>query len=70
MRYLDARPGQVVTPDELLQNVWDQSFGGSNVLDAVLKSLRKKLGAQGTALETIIGHGYRFNGFGAGGPGA
>ena len=70
MRYLDARQGQVVTRDELLQNVWDQSFGGSNVVDAVLKSLRKKLGPLGSALETIIGHGYRFNGFGAGGPGA
>jgi DNA-binding response OmpR family regulator len=57
----------VVIGEDLLQNVWDQSFGGSNVAGAVLKSLRKKLGPLGS--ETIIGHGYRFNGFGAGGPG-
>lgn len=49
--------------DELLQHVWDQSFGGSNVVDAVVKSLRRKLGPLGSALETVIGHGYRFTGF-------
>jgi DNA-binding response OmpR family regulator len=63
MKYLDAHAGRVVTRDELLQNVWEQSFGGSNVVDAVVKSLRKKLGALGGALETVIGHGYRFTGF-------
>jgi hypothetical protein len=63
MKYLDAHTGRVVTRDELLQNVWEQSFGGSNVVDAVVKSLRKKLGPLGSALETVIGHGYRFTGF-------
>jgi DNA-binding response OmpR family regulator len=63
MKYLDARTGRVVTRDELLQHVWDQSFGGSNVVDAVVKSLRRKLGPLGGALETVIGHGYRFTGF-------
>jgi hypothetical protein len=63
MKYLDAHAGRVVTRDELLENVWEQSFGGSNVVDAVIKSLRKKLGPLGGALETVIGHGYRFTGF-------
>jgi Transcriptional regulatory protein, C terminal/AAA ATPase domain len=63
MEYLDAHTGRVVTRDELLQNVWEQSFGGSNVVDAVVKSLRKKLGPLGSALETVIGHGYRYTGF-------
>jgi hypothetical protein len=63
MKYLDAHAGRVVTRDELLQHVWDQSFGGSNVVDAVVKSLRRKLGPLGSALETVIGHGYRFTGF-------
>jgi hypothetical protein len=65
MKYLDARVGRVVTRDELLHDVWDQSFGGSNVVEAVVKSLRKKLGLHGGALETVIGHGYRFAGFAA-----
>jgi hypothetical protein len=63
MKYLDTHTGRVVTRDELLQNVWEQSFGGSNVVDAVVKSLRRKLGPLGSALETVIGHGYRFAGF-------
>jgi hypothetical protein len=63
MKYLDAHVGRVVTRDELLQHVWEQSFGGSNVVDAVVKSLRRKLGPRGSALETVIGHGYRFTGF-------
>jgi hypothetical protein len=63
MKYLDAHTGRVVTRDQLLQTVWDQSFGGSNVVDAVIKSLRRKLGPLGSALETVIGHGYRFTGF-------
>jgi hypothetical protein len=63
MMYLEAHPGRVVTREELLQNVWEQSFGGSNVVDAVVKSLRKKLGPLGSVIETVIGHGYRFTGF-------
>jgi hypothetical protein len=63
MKYLDTHVGRVVTRDELLQDVWEQSFGGSNVVDAVVKSLRRKLGPLGSALETVIGHGYRFTGF-------
>jgi DNA-binding response OmpR family regulator len=52
-----------VTRDELLRDVWGQSFGGSNVVDAVVRTLRKKPRALGPAVETIIGHGYRFSGF-------
>jgi DNA-binding response OmpR family regulator len=40
--------------------VWGQQFGGSNVVDAVVKSLRKKLGAHVGAIVTVTGHGYRF----------
>jgi DNA-binding response OmpR family regulator len=63
LRYLQNHPDRVVTRDELLRDVWGQSFGGSNVVDAVVRTLRKKLGAQGRAVETVIGHGYRFCGF-------
>jgi hypothetical protein len=63
MQYLLARPDQVLTRDELLRDVWGQSFGGSNVVDAVMKSLRKKLGAHAASIATVTGHGYRFTGF-------
>ena len=55
---------RVVTRDELLRDVWQQPFGGSNVVDAVIRTLRKKLGVEAGAVETVKGHGYRFRGFG------
>ena len=33
--------------------------GGSNVVDAVVRSLRLKLGPVATAVETVRGSGYR-----------
>jgi hypothetical protein len=63
MQYLLARTDQVVSRDELLRDVWGQAFGGSNVVDAVMKSLRKKLGAHAGCIATATGHGYRFAGF-------
>jgi DNA-binding response OmpR family regulator len=63
MSYLLAREDRVVSRDDLLRDVWGQSFGGSNVVDAVMKSLRKKLGQYGSSIATVTGHGYRFSGF-------
>jgi DNA-binding winged helix-turn-helix (wHTH) protein len=63
MRHLVRNVDRVVTRDELLRDVWDRPFGGSNVVDAVMRTLRKKLGAQARTVETVKGHGYRFLGF-------
>jgi DNA-binding response OmpR family regulator len=56
----------VVTRDGLLRDVWGQSFSGSNVVDAVVKSPRRKLGPHVRAIATATGHGYRFAGFATG----
>lgn len=48
-------PGQ--TP---LREVWGYDYdGGSNIVDSVIRSLRKKLGNQASAIETVRGFGYR-----------
>ena len=60
MLYLSQRAGLVVTRDELLKEVWKQSFGGSNVVDVVVRAIRKKLGASAWVISTVKGHGYRF----------
>jgi DNA-binding response OmpR family regulator len=60
LQHLSLHPDRVVGRDELLRDVWGQQFGGSNVVDAVVKSLRKKLGTHGDAIATVTGHGYRF----------
>jgi len=46
----------------LLQQVWlTQYQGGSNVVDAVVPTLRKKLGPYASAIATVTGVGYRLN---------
>ena len=55
--------GRVVTRDEMLAEIWNTRFAGSNKVDAVVGSLRKKLGPFATSIETVTGHGYRFRGW-------
>jgi DNA-binding response OmpR family regulator len=55
--------GRVVTRDEMLAEVWRTTFAGSNKVEAVVRSLRKKLGAFAPSIETVTGHGYRFHGW-------
>ena len=55
--------GSVMTRDEMLAEVWKTSIAGSNRVEAVVRSLRKKLGAFAPSIETVTGHGYRFNGW-------
>jgi DNA-binding winged helix-turn-helix (wHTH) protein len=60
MRYLSAREGKAVSRSELLLDVWGTRYeGGSNVVDAVMRTLRKKLGDQAARVETVSGVGYR-----------
>ena len=62
MQYLHVRNGEAVTRDDLLDDVWGQQHhGGSNVVDAVIMTLRKKLGPQADTLKTVRGIGYRLD---------
>jgi DNA-binding response OmpR family regulator len=60
LRYFVSHAGQVVTRDTLIDRVWEQNFSGSNVVDAVVRTLRKKLGNWAPSIATVVGHGYRF----------
>ena len=60
MNYLSAHAGKVATRIALESEVWGYDYhGGSNVVDAVVKSLRKKLGVRASLIETVHGSGYR-----------
>ncbi len=50
---------------DLFKEVWGYEYdgGGSNVVDSVTRSLRKKLNHHAAAIETVTGLGYRFRGF-------
>ena len=51
-------PGQVLTREELLRQVWGDDYEpGSNVVDGYVRYLRRKLGASRFA--TLRGMGYR-----------
>ena len=51
-------PGQVLSREQLLSNVWGYDFDpGSNVVDVYVGYLRKKLGKD--LIETVRGMGYR-----------
>jgi len=59
--YLVQRAGRVVDRSALLRDVWGyDDTGGSNVIESAIRSLRRKLGARATAIETVRGVGYRF----------
>ena len=60
MEYLQRHEGQAVPRIALLENVWEQTHeSGSNVVDVVVRALRKKLGDRASVIETVQGIGYR-----------
>jgi DNA-binding response OmpR family regulator len=57
---LSAQTGNAVSRATLIEEVWGHKYlGGSNVVDVVIRSLRKKLGDDGPTIETVRGLGYR-----------
>ncbi|MGG6242067.1 winged helix-turn-helix domain-containing protein [Nodosilinea sp. AN01ver1] len=64
LAYLHSHPGKAVSRMTLLEDVWGYDYeGGSNVVDSIVRSLRKKLGPHSGAIATVTGVGYRFDGF-------
>jgi hypothetical protein len=60
MEYLHRRAGEAVPRSSLLASVWEQNYdGGGNVVDVVVRGLRKKLGAKASLIQTVHGVGYR-----------
>jgi hypothetical protein len=57
---LAAHPAAPVSRADLLREVWGTSYdGGSNTVDVVIRSLRRKLGPVADRIETVRGVGYR-----------
>lgn len=60
---LSRNKGRVVPREQLLDEVWGlEYYGEARTLDVHISGLRKKLGACGSCIETMIGVGYRFLG--------
>ena len=57
---LTKNAGRVVPRSEILSQVWETVRDpGSNVIEVNVKNVRDKLGAEGPAIETVRGVGYR-----------
>jgi hypothetical protein len=61
MSYLHEHEDSAVSRESLLRDVWGRKYDvGSNVVDVVVRSIRKKLGQHAGMIETVSGFGYRF----------
>jgi DNA-binding response OmpR family regulator len=62
LRYLMLHPGQVITPERLMEHVWDeQADPFSNTVRVTVSNLRRKVAEAGPSqpIETVVGVGYR-----------
>jgi hypothetical protein len=63
LEHLIDLDGSPASRAALIRAVWGHSYtGGSNVVDAVVRTLRRKLGLAADAVATVRGVGYRFDG--------
>ena len=61
MQYLYTNSERAVSRDELLNDIWGwKADGGSNVVDALVLGIRRKLGQQAGIIQTVRGVGYRY----------
>ena len=61
--YLAKNYGNVMTRDQILQEIWGYEFDGENrTVDVHIRTLRSKLGKAGDLVETVRGIGYRIGG--------
>jgi|AntRauTorcE11898_2_1112593.scaffolds.fasta_scaffold00189_28 two-component system response regulator VanR len=59
--FLIAQKGFTLSREQIIENVWDfDSFAGERIVDAFIKSLRKKLGKPySNMIKTVRGVGYK-----------
>ena len=64
LAYLRERAGRPVPREALARDVWGHAWtgGSANAIEAVVSSLRRKLGDRAGALQTVRGVGYRLDG--------
>jgi DNA-binding response OmpR family regulator len=60
---IDRAPA-VVRREDLIERIWRRAYVGSNVVDTVVRTLRKKLGPRRDCVQTVPKAGYRYVGSG------
>ncbi|WP_081752660.1 response regulator transcription factor [Kallotenue papyrolyticum] len=68
LEYLMRHPGEVVSQEDLLEHVWNETANPfTNTVRVHINALRRKLGDDANApryIETVVGRGYRLREYG------
>ncbi|RJQ31603.1 MAG: DNA-binding response regulator [Peptococcaceae bacterium] len=60
LSFLKAHPNNVLTREQIYENVWGDEYGEINTVTVHIKNIRKKLGSQYDFIKTIWGVGYKY----------
>lgn len=60
LSFLKAHPNNVLTREQIYENVWGDEYGEINTVTVHIKNIRRKLGSQYDFIKTIWGIGYKY----------
>ncbi|ODA39118.1 response regulator transcription factor [Desulfosporosinus sp. BG] len=60
LSFLMHHPNNVLTREQIYENVWAGEYGEINTVTVHIKNIRKKLGSQYDFIKTIWGIGYKY----------
>ncbi len=58
--FLMSYPNQVLTREQIYENVWGDEYGEINTVTVHIKNIRRKLGSECDFIKTIWGIGYKY----------
>ncbi len=60
LSFLMRHPNNVLTREQIYENVWGDEYGDLNTVTVHIKNIRKKLGTHNDFIKTIWGVGYKY----------
>lgn len=60
LSFLMEHPNNVLTREQIYENIWGDEYGEINTVTVHIKNIRKKLGPQYDFIKTIWGIGYKY----------
>jgi DNA-binding response OmpR family regulator len=60
LSFLKNHPNNVLTREQIYENVWGDEYGEFNTVTVHIKNIRKKLGGQYDFIKTVWGVGYKY----------
>lgn len=60
LSFLKKHPNNVLTREQIYENVWGDEYGELNTVTVHIKNIRKKLGKEYDFIKTIWGIGYKY----------